>query len=172
VKRQKLFGFTLVELMVVVIILGILAAVVVPQFSNHTDEARLATLDANLTEMRNAIELYYHQHGGTYPGAMDATNPTVPSTTPSADFVKQLTQYTDSSGKASVSGGAGTAYPYGPYLRKPSLPVNPFNNDPGLVTDNTTIDVTVATADGTTGWKFVVKTGRFFANDPKNHASR
>ncbi len=51
-------GFTLVELLIVVIILGVLAAVVIPQFGASTQEANMAALDSNLATMRNAIELY------------------------------------------------------------------------------------------------------------------
>ena len=53
--------------MIVVIILGILAAVAIPQFGDSTDDAKLSTLEANLGEMRNSAELYYHQHNTSYP---------------------------------------------------------------------------------------------------------
>ena len=65
-------GFTLVELLIVVIILAILAAIVIPQFSSATDDTKEAALDSNLGGLRNAIELYKAQHA-TYPGAT-ATN--------------------------------------------------------------------------------------------------
>lgn len=74
-------GFTLVELLIVVIILAILAAIVVPQFSAATDDAKLSALDTTLANMRSSIDLYYQQHGkyrcpaGLAPGhlGMDAS---------------------------------------------------------------------------------------------------
>ncbi len=62
-------GFTLVELLIVVIILAILAAIVIPQFSSSTVDANEAALDSDLNALRSAIELYKAQHNGLYPGA-------------------------------------------------------------------------------------------------------
>jgi prepilin-type N-terminal cleavage/methylation domain-containing protein len=55
-------GFTLVELLIVVIILGILAAVAIPQFGSSTDDAKLSTMTSNLSSLRNAVELYKQEH--------------------------------------------------------------------------------------------------------------
>ncbi|WP_366922509.1 type II secretion system protein [Metallumcola ferriviriculae] len=63
-------GFTLIELMVVVVILGILAAVIIPQFSNSTDKARAARAKAELRSMQNAIEVYYLEYNAS-PAAAD-----------------------------------------------------------------------------------------------------
>ncbi len=51
-------GFTLVEILIVVVILGILAAIVIPQFSNASSEAKLASLKSNLQSIRAQIQLY------------------------------------------------------------------------------------------------------------------
>jgi general secretion pathway protein G len=61
-------GFSIVELMIVVAVLGILAAVVVPQFQSHTTHAKEATVRNNLLTLRNAIELYAARNGGIAPG--------------------------------------------------------------------------------------------------------
>ena len=66
-------GFTLVELLIVVIILALLAAIVVPQFASSTDDAKLASLDTTLGNVRSAIDLYYQQHG-EYPGENTAVD--------------------------------------------------------------------------------------------------
>jgi len=157
-------GFTLVELLIVVVVLGILAAAVIPQFTNSTDNARLSTLDTNLAEMRGAVELYYHQHNSTYPGANKETDGTAASTGAEAQtaFVKQLTLYSDATGKTSVSKTA--VFKYGPYI-KHSVPSNPFNDLTTVKCDIATTDVTKAQSDGTTGWLFYVLTGGLIAND-------
>ena len=74
--KQIQKGFTLVELLIVVIILAILAAIVVPQFASSTDDAKLSSLDSTLAAMRSSIALYKQQHND-YPGkqASGATNP-------------------------------------------------------------------------------------------------
>lgn len=51
-------GFTLVEILIVVVILGILAAIVIPQFTNASSEAKLSTLKSNLQAVRAQIQLY------------------------------------------------------------------------------------------------------------------
>ncbi|MGF1615108.1 MAG: type IV pilin protein, partial [Gammaproteobacteria bacterium] len=62
-RKRDACGFTLVELLIVVVILAILAAVAVPQFTRSTDDAKLSALDSTLSRMRSAIDLYYQQHG-------------------------------------------------------------------------------------------------------------
>jgi prepilin-type N-terminal cleavage/methylation domain-containing protein len=60
-------AFTLIEILIVVVILGILSAVVVPQFTGATDAAeRTATLD-QLCKLREAIDLYHVRNGAQYP---------------------------------------------------------------------------------------------------------
>ena len=62
-------GFTLVEILIVVIILGILAAIVVPQFTEASDDAKQSTMASNLQTLRSQIELYYIKEGG-YPDTL------------------------------------------------------------------------------------------------------
>ena len=61
-KTQGQNGFTLVELLIVVIILAILAAIIVPQFSAATDDAKQSAYDTNIANVRAAIDLYRQQH--------------------------------------------------------------------------------------------------------------
>ncbi len=63
-------AFTLVEILIVVIILGILAAIVIPQFTEASDDARESALRSDLQTMRSQLELYKAQHTGAYPAAL------------------------------------------------------------------------------------------------------
>jgi prepilin-type N-terminal cleavage/methylation domain-containing protein len=64
-------GFTLVELVVVILILGILATVAVPRFLDLSTDAAQGALQQDLAVIRNAIELFAVQNGGALPGQSD-----------------------------------------------------------------------------------------------------
>jgi prepilin-type N-terminal cleavage/methylation domain-containing protein len=61
-------GFTLVEILIVVTILGILAAIVFPEYRSHTQQAKESAAKENLQILRSAIERYAIQHNGVAPG--------------------------------------------------------------------------------------------------------
>jgi len=60
-------AFTLIEILIVVIILGILAAIVVPQFTSATEDAQLSSAKSTLQTVRSQIELYRVRNNGAYP---------------------------------------------------------------------------------------------------------
>jgi len=158
VRNQK--GFTLVEILIVVIILAILAGVVIPQFSSSSDEAKLSVLQSDLATMRGAAELYYHQHNSIYPG--DVTSNYSGHATNAEWLVDQLTLYTDVDGEAVAAKDA--THKYGPYIKK-GIPVNPFNDLNTVDVDDAQTDLTLAVPDGGEGWKFYTQTGQLFADD-------
>ena len=60
-------GFTLVEILIVVVILGVLAAIVVPQFTRATQEASEMAAFDQLTKVRNALSVYFIRNHSRYP---------------------------------------------------------------------------------------------------------
>lgn len=57
--RERKGGFTLIEIMVVVIILGILAATIIPQFMGTTQDAKVKTAQFDIQTLANAVERFY-----------------------------------------------------------------------------------------------------------------
>ncbi len=60
-------GFTLVEILIVVVILGILAAIVVPQFTNAANESRVGNVATQVSTIETQLELYAARNNGVYP---------------------------------------------------------------------------------------------------------
>ena len=164
-------GFTLVELLIVVIILALLAAIVVPQFASSTEDAKLASLDSTLANVRAAIDLYRQQHNA-YPGAVTAEDAACGATDGTGTggagaggaqaFLDQLSLYSD------VDGGTCSVkdanFKFGPYLKKSTLPANPITGVSTLeVVDDGDILMSGTAAGG--GWKYDINAGKFIAND-------
>ena len=144
-QRSRSRGFTLVEILVVVVILGVLAAIVIPRFSEATSEAHLNTLLGNLQTFRSQIQLYKVQHRDLLPG-QDSFGGDVAE----ADFVDALTDDDD----------------YGSYVNK--IPENLFIADADERIAITCVNNVAADAAPTgnegTGWWFNAANGDFRAN--------
>src|ERR1700690_3503360 len=61
-------GFTLIELMIVVAIIGILAAIAIPQFAQLVAKSQEGATKGNLGTLRSALSIYYGDTEGVYPG--------------------------------------------------------------------------------------------------------
>lgn len=143
-------AFSLVELVIVVVIIGIVAAIAVPRISSGATSASANALEATITNVRKAIDIYYAEHG-SYPGY----NPSDGSPD-GTRFQNQLLMYSDDKGNTNV--GRTAAYRFGPYLRAP-FPKNPSNK-----LDSVHVKATEAApspADGSVGWVAVLSNGDF-----------
>lgn len=145
-KLRTIKAFTLAEVIITVAILGILAALVIPQFQSHTAEAQEAAAKDNLRVLRSVIELYAAQHNGVPPGYPNGDMSALPTR---MTFVYQLLKTTNQSGQIGTPGTAG--YVFGPYLR--TLPENPFN-DGVSVTIIGNGEEFPAQAPGEAGWVY------------------
>lgn len=144
---SRKFAFTLVEVLIVVAILGILAAIVMPEVQGYTEKAKENAAKDNLRILREAIGRYAGEHNDVSPGYLNGNT----SSTPSTGFVSAQLVYraTNTTGGLANFGTAG--YPYGPYLLE--IPQNPLNGKQTvLVIGNTTDFPTNAT--NTYGWVY------------------
>ena len=134
--KARKSGFTLVEILIVVVILGILAAIVIPQFTDASTEAKESALCSDLQTMRSQIELYKIQHNDIPPSL--------------ATFKDQMTEQTDVEGDPGVD--------YGPYLQQ--VPTNQFNDSKELDGDGAASGGTPEA-----GWDYDETNGEIHPND-------
>jgi len=157
-KHMAKQGFTLVEILIVVIILGILAAIVIPQFTEASSEARVSNLMTNLQTIRSQLLLYKTQHLENYPadGAGEGHD----------EFEDEMCNYSDQDGNTQAT--PDSDHPYGPYLT--SVPVNPISNDNTVrVVQNGATAFSAPESDG--GWYFNSVTGEFRADLKDSHTT-
>jgi general secretion pathway protein G len=137
-----------VEILIVVVILGILAAITIPQFTNASQSAKSSSTAALLQTIRSQLELFQVQHNSNYP-VQDGT----------------WAIMTNISGCADPGPGAGTGTNYGPYLQQ--APQNLFvptavNTAVNTAWDGTTLPSTSASQE-TYGWYYNQSTGAIAA---------
>ncbi|MFA5554160.1 MAG: hypothetical protein WCZ89_00405 [Phycisphaerae bacterium] len=136
-------ALTIVEILIVVAVLGILTAILIPEYKNYTQKAREEAAKENLRVLRAAVERYSLEHNGVAPGyPLDDTS-AQPSYT---DFVNGIV--TDNR-----------------YLAQ--MPNNPFNGrrDMIMLGNNESFP---AEASGTTGWIYKPATQEIRLNQPGN----
>ena len=157
-------GFTLIEILIVVMVLGILAMVIVPQITVSTTDAKNSALETNLTAIRNAIELYYVQHDNVYPGMTTVAGVAIAAdwaTASPTPFTRQLTEFTEVDGTVSKTKTADAEF--GPYLKGGAFPANPFDDKITVVCGDSA-DITITTTTGAGGWMYYPQIGKILAN--------
>lgn len=107
-------GFTLVEILIVVIILGLLAAIVIPQLTDANSTAKTSSLRTDLRRIRSQINLYKMHHNNNLPSL--------------SNFEAQMTGTTGINGDTNDTD-------FGPYLQL--IPTEPFTSSNALTANGT-----------------------------------
>ena len=150
-------AFTLVEILIVVMLLGIMAAIVIPAIGKSGLAARESALASDLSLLRRFVLIYKSQHQEISPGYLNGNPAAVPT---GAVFLAQATLSSDMNGQTAAIGTAG--FPYGPYLSR--MPANPMN---GLDTVEMVANGAAfpAAADNSHGWICKPETGEIRADN-------
>jgi type II secretory pathway pseudopilin PulG len=155
-------ALSLIELIVVVVILGIVAALTIPRLSRAATHRGEGELRPRLKMLRSAIEAFYYDHG-FHPAARPDGTPQGPAGSEAA-FVSQLCQYSDADGI--VSDVRDERFRFGPYLSGgvPRCPVAPRRDLDGVhVIRGRSIPRYTPGATGA-GWVYNCDTGYICAN--------
>ncbi len=154
---NKARAFTLVEILIVVVLLGILAAVVIPTVANSTTSAKDSALAVDLQLFRRFILVYKSQQLEVGPGYPNGNTAQAPA---EQAFIDQAIMASNANGQTAAAGTPG--FNRGPYLMK--IPVNPFNG-------NNTIEMLAdgqafpANADDSHGWIYKAATSEIRADN-------
>jgi general secretion pathway protein G len=130
--RSREAGFTLIELMIVIVILGLLAAIVMPRIVGETDKARYGTARTQMRVLEDALKRYKLDHG-VYPTTEQGLDALVMQPT-TGDIPEQ--------------------WPAGGYLDRQEIPLDPWDNlyiyiSPGAYSPD--FDLVSLAADGLEG---------------------
>lgn len=151
--RQRVTNraFSLVELVIVLVIIGIVAAIAVPRLTHGATNASAVALKSNLAMLRNAIELYRAEHEGAVPTI--------------AKFTAQITKFSNVTGTSFAAiARVADGVIYGPYLKAiPPLPVGDQKGQTAVISPN---------GVGDAGWVYTQSTGDISSNTTASELDR
>jgi len=154
---RKARAFTLIEILAVTVLLGVLAAIVIPSLAGNTTSAKRSALVVDLQLLRRFILVYEAQHldvGPGYPNGQTTVAPTEQA------FVDQATLASNANGQTAAPGTPG--FNRGPYMQK--LPANPFSgkNTVQMLGNG---EAFPANADDSHGWIYKAATSEVRADN-------
>ena len=125
--RRKQKGFTLIELMIVVAIIGILAAIAIPRFAQMLEKSREGATKGNLGSLKSAASIYYGDVQGVWP------------TTLNSQSVYSFSKYLDNIYPVKVTGAfvAGVSSPSGSKVNVVAQSIAPTSESSGWMYDST-----------------------------------
>jgi len=132
-------GFTLIELMVVISIIGLLAAIALPRFTDVTADAKVAQVQGNLASLRTSIEMF------------NVKNERYPAYNSGGEALKN-NEGTD------ISSGGELSENFTAFYSKSVMPETPGSEE------TSTTNQVVEERDNTGGWLYTEETGHIFAN--------
>jgi prepilin-type N-terminal cleavage/methylation domain-containing protein len=136
-------GFTLIELMIVIAIIGILAIIAIPRFVDLVDKAREGATKGNIGAIRGALVVYYGDHEGNYPDNINA------------------------SWGGGTTIGTITLAPFSEYIEGGQLPRAMLRRRAGVISLDDNYATIAGTGTGVTmrgGWLYWSDVGRVFVN--------
>ncbi len=142
-------GFTLIEVLLVVVIMAVLAGTIIPRYLGIADDAKASTLNHNLHVLETQLEIYREQHLNCYP-------------TIQANGLPQLTSATNAAGEM---GAPGPQYPLGPYILE--APMNPFDGSKQVTAVAVPGQPPTGVVGTLGGWQYDVTTGTIWPNHPE-----
>ena len=140
-KINRRHGFTLPEVLIVVVMLAVLAAAIVPQFVTSGDEAKVSSARFHLQTLRSQIQLYKSEHGK-----------------PPGDGLWELLLTTNAVGTTDSHDGP---LVFGPYVQ--SIPVNPLTGSATVVEISNHPPTSADVTDGD-GWLYNSAIGQIWLN--------
>jgi prepilin-type N-terminal cleavage/methylation domain-containing protein len=139
-------AFSLIELVIVVVIIGVISSIAVPRMLSAAETARANALKGSLSVLNKAAELYAAEHDGKSP-AHDESG----TLGDASAMIKRLVGRTKADGTIDANGA------YGPYLRE--MPLNPYSKLLSVRIDG------AASGAGTNGWRFDAASNQFMPDD-------